>query len=1012
MNAHAHHHLEDAAVKRCDPTGTMPLRDAFRRDLDRRWDALRRLAREAVIKSDIFGLGGPTVETIAHSSRQAASQHHVIPGADQVKGFQSWLDEALRVTVLAGDGAWTRPYIERACAMGKARAEKLTGRTALVRDSRVRDLASLTVVELQGVIEAVSQQAVRAAAHDLIAGVRPARIARDVAARIDKIGRTRGRSLAAYMVVKAFNSATLDAFRSLGIKKVGTVPERLRIRQTAHGKTLDALFDEQARVPAGQPGGGEFAGSGGGEKIGNLEKHGAMREYTAKELDWEYNREYLVYSKPIFPEAFKSREDFQKQYEAAPIVHLSEQQLRALGNSMAAGGLGKNEAWVHQTFGHRRDSKAIIKELKSGKTAPPIVLQHGDKMRLMAGQTRLAAGMALGKSVPVKLIKVRGKTDDAAMIADAARKTKQKRHGKSGRFVPYTPMPSKKEYDLIMKREARLARLENVDVITAGDDHVCQACEDISDEGPYTIDEAESLIPAHPDCRCAFVPADDDRYAEDGYVEDDFDPALHPHGQHGQFSETGGQQKEEPQGLKHFKASANGNEHVKQVASMLEKPALANHTYRWRVGKLVEETKQYQTKFAPDLKLKIAQSFGLERQKYLAKGDQATADKLYGKMVKLGWKDDGTNKPAEVAPKLETPKAPTNKDAETGYQKVQSAVLAGKSGAEAVKTMTHEELQAVSKEHGSVNALHEKLKEIDQGKAKPAAAGAKEMLTGHKLVEAKFKENTGGKKLAPLEGGKEKIKAAVQTGADAPTAKWIMTAEEQAAVEKQYGSVEIAHGKAQGYYQQEMKQKEASAKAEASQKAAALKEKAEADKIANDPETKAHYEVLAGITGGSAKEYINAAASKVKYAGLSGKISPPEAAHIIAYSGSHYRPVNAQLREGVMTEQQWGFAKALNNALDKLPAYDGVTYRKATIEEQFAKNYKAGMIVEERGFTSSSKNSSVWSGSLQFEIHGKNGRDISKLSSSPGESEVLFKSGSRFRVTSRAGNKIVMKEVD
>jgi hypothetical protein len=52
-----------------------------------------------------------------------------------------------------------------------------------------------------------------------------------------------------------------------------------------------------------------------------------------------------------------------------------------------------------------------------------------------------------------------------------------------------------------------------VNVLTAGDDLVCIVCEDISDEGPYPLDEAETLIPAHPNCRCAFVPAFDMRFA-------------------------------------------------------------------------------------------------------------------------------------------------------------------------------------------------------------------------------------------------------------------------------------------------------------------------------------------------------------------------------------------------------------------------------------------------------------------------------------------------------------------
>lgn len=41
---------------------------------------------------------------------------------------------------------------------------------------------------------------------------------------------------------------------------------------------------------------------------------------------------------------------------------------------------------------------------------------------------------------------------------------------------------------------------------TAGDDRVCDLCASM-DGTIYTIDEAEGKIPAHPNCRCAFIPA-------------------------------------------------------------------------------------------------------------------------------------------------------------------------------------------------------------------------------------------------------------------------------------------------------------------------------------------------------------------------------------------------------------------------------------------------------------------------------------------------------------------------
>jgi len=48
-----------------------------------------------------------------------------------------------------------------------------------------------------------------------------------------------------------------------------------------------------------------------------------------------------------------------------------------------------------------------------------------------------------------------------------------------------------------------------VGIRTAGDDMVCEACQAIADGGPYDLDEARRLIPAHEDCRCVLIPAGD-----------------------------------------------------------------------------------------------------------------------------------------------------------------------------------------------------------------------------------------------------------------------------------------------------------------------------------------------------------------------------------------------------------------------------------------------------------------------------------------------------------------------
>lgn len=46
----------------------------------------------------------------------------------------------------------------------------------------------------------------------------------------------------------------------------------------------------------------------------------------------------------------------------------------------------------------------------------------------------------------------------------------------------------------------------NAEWLTAGDHRVCDQCQEAEDEGPYTIEEAEGMIPLHPQCRCIWLP--------------------------------------------------------------------------------------------------------------------------------------------------------------------------------------------------------------------------------------------------------------------------------------------------------------------------------------------------------------------------------------------------------------------------------------------------------------------------------------------------------------------------
>jgi ADP-ribosyltransferase exoenzyme len=161
------------------------------------------------------------------------------------------------------------------------------------------------------------------------------------------------------------------------------------------------------------------------------------------------------------------------------------------------------------------------------------------------------------------------------------------------------------------------------------------------------------------------------------------------------------------------------------------------------------------------------------------------------------------------------------------------------------------------------------------------------------------------------------------------------------------------------------------------------------------------------------------------------------------YTDSYYLELNKALRGLInMTDHLQGFAKALNNALNKLPNFSGTTYRGTTMKEAdvFSK-YKAafdngqGEIIE-TAFTSTSRSSSVADSftddvlepdqvNVFFTFNASAGKDVDAFSkygpnfNNPtySESEILFKSGETFNVKNfldgfdTSGNRIIYIEL-
>lgn len=208
------------AASAIDPTGTRPIRRAMRSLFLSRWRSVRIQVRAALLKADMLGLS-----STSPMSMFAAAQ----PGADKVKGFQSFIDAVMQREVVGVD---VSPFVARGYAKGAAFGRAVIGvRDPAMSSNRQHDreqtLSALTKVEFQGVVEAVSQRAVRAVADGLLHSKKAAQITRDVLEAIDAVGITRGNTVIELVIVKAFNEATLDIYEADGRTTVNLVPEHL-----------------------------------------------------------------------------------------------------------------------------------------------------------------------------------------------------------------------------------------------------------------------------------------------------------------------------------------------------------------------------------------------------------------------------------------------------------------------------------------------------------------------------------------------------------------------------------------------------------------------------------------------------------------------------------------------------------------------------------------------------------------------------------------------------------------
>lgn len=248
--------VEDPAILRVnailltDPTRTTTLRNRFVLDMDRRFNALKTDIRVSIIQNDCFALQ-PALLTLAAAPYRAFDFPRT---SDKIDGFMDWLIEQERIGILeitrrpgglrGIDEAWTDTYIHSAYARGVVRGraelrragydvrsvdETLGGVNSIMSQpfhaDRVGVLYTRTFEDLKSVTDVMNAQSRRLIAEGLTTGLArgiaegksPLVIARelykDVANRVDKIGKVRARMIARTEVIRAHHLATIAEYR-------------------------------------------------------------------------------------------------------------------------------------------------------------------------------------------------------------------------------------------------------------------------------------------------------------------------------------------------------------------------------------------------------------------------------------------------------------------------------------------------------------------------------------------------------------------------------------------------------------------------------------------------------------------------------------------------------------------------------------------------------------------------------------------------------------------------------
>ena len=236
-------HLTLNNILKADPSRTTVLRAMFVRDMDKRFNALKRDIRISIVPNDCFGIQ-PGIQIFAPLPPKA---FQFLRTPQKVAKFMQWMEQQEelgileRLVVPGSQGLevpWTNTYIDSAYAKGirhgnTALRKAGYGSTAIgagqllahpIHADRVGIIHARTYEDLKSVTSVMNAQSRRLIAEGLTTGLargiaegkNPRLIAqelyKDVANRVDKIGKVRARMIARTEVLNAHNEAAMAQY--------------------------------------------------------------------------------------------------------------------------------------------------------------------------------------------------------------------------------------------------------------------------------------------------------------------------------------------------------------------------------------------------------------------------------------------------------------------------------------------------------------------------------------------------------------------------------------------------------------------------------------------------------------------------------------------------------------------------------------------------------------------------------------------------------------------------------